>query len=71
MDAGTIVLTGLEPETVLDSVALVMEEFRENGGHYARICPEYQVTNTSWRVLKIIQGTAKLANRWNGIEQKH
>lgn len=71
MDAGTIILTGLDPETVCDSVALVIDEFRRNGGHYDRICPEYQVTNTSWRVLKLILGTAKLANRWRGIEQKH
>jgi UDP-N-acetylglucosamine 2-epimerase (non-hydrolysing) len=71
MDAGTIILTGLDPETVLDSIALVLAEFEANGGAYDRICPEYQVTNTSWRVLKLILGTAKLANRWRGIEQKH
>ena len=71
MDAGTIILTGLDPETVLDSIALVLAEFEANGGAYDHICPEYQVTNTSWRVLKLILGTAKLANRWRGIEQKH
>lgn len=71
MDAGTIVLTGLEPQIVLDSIETVMEEFRINGGHYDKICPEYQVTNTSWRVLKLILGTAHLANRWRGVEQKH
>lgn len=71
MDAGTIILTGLDPDTVLDSIRLVIEEFEQNGGHYDKICPEYQVTNTSWRVLKLILGTAKLSNRWRGIEQKH
>lgn len=71
MDAGTIILTGLEPEIVLDSIALVLAEFEANGGQYAKICPEYQVENTSWRVLKLILGTARLANRWRGIEQKH
>ncbi len=70
MDAGTIILTGLDPETVLDSVELVLDEFSQNGGKYDRICPEYQVTNTSWRVLKLILGTAKLSNRWRGIELK-
>ena len=70
MDAGTIVLTGLDPETVLDSIALVLDEFAVNGGKYDKICPEYQVANTSWRVLKLILGTAKLSNRWRGIEQK-
>lgn len=71
MDAGTIVLTGLDPEIVLDSIELVLAEFEANGGKYDKICPEYQVSNTSWRVLKLILGTAHLANRWNGIEPKH
>ena len=70
LDAGTIILTGLDPDTVLDSIELVLAEFAENGGKYDRICPEYQITNTSWRVLKLILGTAKLSNRWRGIELK-
>ena len=70
MDAGTIILTGLDPDTVLDSIEVVLAEFEANGGQYARICPEYQVANTSWRVLKLILGTAKLSNRWQGIELK-
>ena len=70
LDAGTIILTGLDPATVLDSIEVVLAEFAANGGKYDRICPEYQVTNTSWRVLKLILGTAKLANRWQGIELK-
>lgn len=71
MDAGTIILTGLDPQTVLDSIGLVLDEFEQNGGKYEAICPEYRVSNTSWRVLKLILGTAKLANRWEGIEQRH
>ncbi|MEA4862220.1 MAG: UDP-N-acetylglucosamine 2-epimerase (non-hydrolyzing) [Victivallaceae bacterium] len=70
MDAGTIVLTGLDPDIVLDSIQLVLDEFEQNGGKYDKICPEYQVPNTSWRVLKLILGTAKLSNRWRGIELK-
>ena len=69
MDAGTIVLTGLDKQTVLDSIELVIDEFAENGG-YKKICPEYTVQNTSWRVLKLIMGTAKLAARWYGIDKK-
>lgn len=68
MDAGTIILTGLDPEIVIDSVNLVINEFESTGG-YKQICPEYQVENTSWRVLKLILGTAKLSNRWCGIEK--
>ena len=71
MDAGTIILAGLDPETVLDSIEAVLAEFAANGGGYDRICPEYQVTNTSWRVLKLILGTAGLAHRWQGIDAKN
>jgi len=70
MDAGTIILTGLDPNIVLDSIALVLDEFETNGGKYDKICPEYQVSNTSYRVLKLILGTAGLSNRWRGIELK-
>ena len=68
LDEGTILLTGLDPQTVLDAVDLAICEFEENGGHYAHICPEYRVENTSWRVLKLILGTAKLTHRWTGVE---
>jgi len=70
MDAGTIILTGLELQTVLDSIGVVLAEFEANGGKYEKICPEYQVSNTSWRVLKLILGTAHLADRWTGVELK-
>lgn len=70
MDAGTIILTGLEPDIVLDSIALVINEFEHNGGSYERKCLEYEVPNTSYRVLKLILGTTKLSNRWRGIEEK-
>ena len=67
VDAGTIILTGLEPDIVLDSIRIVIDEHK-NGG-YSHITPEYQVENTSWRVLKIIIGTTKLSDKWNGIEK--
>lgn len=68
MDAGTIILTGLDSEIVLDSVRLAIDEFKATGG-YKKICTEYQVNNTSWRVLKLILGTAKLSNQWQGIKE--
>ena len=67
VDAGTIIITGLIPEIVLDSVRLVIDEF-EQREKYSQICPEYQVDNTSWRVLKTIIGTTKLSNKWWGIK---
>lgn len=63
IDAGTIILTGFDPEVVLDSVNLAVEE----GAQYANICPEYQVENTAMRVLKLVMGTAKLHKQWSGL----
>ncbi|MCB5270640.1 MAG: UDP-N-acetylglucosamine 2-epimerase (non-hydrolyzing) [Candidatus Cloacimonetes bacterium] len=63
IDAGTIILTGFDPEVVLDSVNLAVEE----GAQYASICPEYQVENTAMRVLKLVMGTAKLHKLWSGL----
>lgn len=65
LDAGTIVLTGLNVDTVLDSIKVVMHEHKTR--KYKLIPDHYQIPNTSWRVLKHILGTARLSNSWNGI----
>ena len=66
-DAGTIILTGFNPSVVLNSVDTVIDEFR-NGG-YKKIANDYCITNTSWRVLKLILGNTKLSNKWWGINK--
>jgi UDP-N-acetyl-L-fucosamine synthase len=66
-DAGTIILTGFEPETVLDSIRITINEFRENK-EYKKIAEDYTIGNTSWRVLKLISGNTRLSNIWNGIK---
>jgi len=65
-DAGSIILTGFEPEIVLDSIKITINEhtIREKTG----IAEEYKITDTSWRVLKLIMGNAKLSNIWWGIK---
>ena len=65
-DAGTIILTGFNPETVLSSIELAIKEHNRN---IQKVIPaEYQVPDTSWRVLKLIQGMSSLSNKWHGIE---
>ncbi len=63
IDVGTIILSGLSADIVLDSIALAMDEKAK----FDCICPEYQVDNTSHRVLKLILGTAKLHKQWSGL----
>jgi UDP-N-acetylglucosamine 2-epimerase (non-hydrolysing) len=65
MDSGHIVLTGRDPATILQSVALVVESAAHD--RVQPIAKEYEVTNTSYRVLKLILGTAKLGHLWDGI----
>ncbi len=66
LDAGSIILTGLDPDIVISAVDLVVKE----GELYPNreIPAEYKVENTSLRVLKLILGTAKLTNRWRNLE---
>ena len=68
-DAGTILLTGLEPDIVLNAVEAVIREFEER--RFAHVPPDYRIADTSWRVLKLILGNAKLSNGWWGIKADH
>ncbi len=67
-DSGTIILTGFNPEIVLSSVETVIKQHQKE--HTNVIPADYQVPDTSWRVLKLILGLAKLSNKWHGIEYK-
>jgi UDP-N-acetyl-L-fucosamine synthase len=65
MDSGHIVLTGHDPDTILRSVRFVTES--QEHDRRQPIAEEYQVRNTSHRVVKLILGTAKLGHLWDGI----
>ena len=67
LDTGSIILTGLDKEVVLKSIDVVIDQ--HNNAPANSIPVEYEVTNTSWRILKLILGTAKLSNSWNSIEK--
>jgi UDP-N-acetyl-L-fucosamine synthase len=66
-DAGTIILTGLDPQVVLNSINTVIKEF-ELIKEYSEIADDYTISNCSWRVLKLILGNTKLSNLWWGIQ---
>lgn len=66
LDKGSIVLTGLNPDILLNSIEIAV---KENKLYECREIPEeYKVENTSLRVLKLITGTAKLTNSWRGLD---
>jgi UDP-N-acetylglucosamine 2-epimerase (non-hydrolysing) len=66
MDAGCITITGTNPDRIVDCVSAVTRQFASGAPVE---CPtDYQIKNTSQRVVRLILGTAKLAHRWQGIE---
>jgi len=72
-DAGTIILTGFDVNIVLNAVQTVIEEHQKpqtsNLEPETRNIPfEYQIENTSWRVVKLILGNTKLSNKWWSIK---
>lgn len=64
-DAGTIMLTGFNPDAVLSSIQLSIQE-RNNSLPY-QLPIDYYVQNTAWRVMKLLQGLATLSNKWHGV----
>lgn len=63
MDTGSIILTGIDVDTVMQAVLIATaQELKE-------IPADYRIDNTSERVLNLIVGTAKLSNKWHGIEK--
>ena len=65
IDSGAIILTGLDKEIVLKSLDLVINQKQKDEANSVPV--EYKVTNTSWRIVKLILGTAKISNDWNSI----
>ncbi len=61
MDEGVVVMTGLEPERILESVALTRRQFETVGP--PRLPPDYEAPNVSWKVAKIILGYVGYVNR--------
>jgi UDP-N-acetylglucosamine 2-epimerase len=66
IDAGSIVLTGLEPETILESIRFQISD--DNRRMPRSVPADYQIENTSYRVLKLILGTSKLNHIWDNIK---
>lgn len=65
-DTGTIILSGFDTKIVLNSIAIAISEHKKHPEK--QISEDYQVPDTSWRVLKLIQGLSFLSNKWHGIE---
>ena len=65
LDTGNIIITGLDPETIYNAIKVATKE--KTSLHNQSIPAEYEIENVSQRVVKLIIGTAKLSNMWDGI----
>jgi len=60
LDTGSITITGLNEEVIINSIRLVLTEAGK--GIKKEFSDDYKIENTSWRVVKLITGTTKLSN---------
>ena len=68
LDTGSIVITGLDPDTIELGVDAVMASWR--AGEQAQVPVDYQIDDTSLRVVRLVIGTARLSNAWAGVRRR-
>jgi len=66
-DTGSIILTGFDPEVILNSISLSIEEKKNRA--FKNVPDDYQIKDTSWRVVKLIMGNTRLSNKWSGVKK--
>jgi UDP-N-acetylglucosamine 2-epimerase len=66
MDTGSIVVTGVDPDVIIEAIKLQISQDMTSREIF--VPDDYKIDNTSHRVVKLILGTAKLSNLWNGIK---
>lgn len=69
MDTGNIIVTGIDPDAILDGIdaSVAMRDERRAADAPLVVPADYSVANTSERVVKLILGTARLSNGWDGV----
>ena len=66
MDCGQIILTGLTPESIIAGIKLQISQENRSAKHH--LPEEYLVEDVSFRVVKLILGTAKISHIWDNIK---
>lgn len=62
MDEGTLIMCGLQAETVLDSIEIVTSQYSRKNREFCLV-PDYDVNNVSKKVLRIIMSYTDYINR--------
>ena len=63
-DCGILCLSGLNPQNIINCINAELNL----DIHERDIPQEYQISDTSNRVLKLVQGNSSLSNLWWGID---
>lgn len=66
LDTGSIILTGLNRNIIINSVKLLLSDTVQNFSK--EYTDDYKIENTSVRVVELIAGTPKLSKIWYGIK---
>ncbi len=61
MDEGCLVMSGLDPQRILESIELATLQFKEFGP--SKLLDDYNVDQLSWKVAKIILSYTDFVNR--------
>lgn len=69
LDTGNIIVTGITADAMLEGIdaAIAMRDERIAAALPLTAPADYCITNTSERVVKLILGTARLSNGWDGV----
>lgn len=67
LDTGSIVITGLDADVILQAVHAVTEFWAQ--GCVPPTPADYLIDNVSQRVVNLIIGTARLSNAWDGLRR--
>ncbi|MBU2167317.1 MAG: UDP-N-acetylglucosamine 2-epimerase (non-hydrolyzing) [Alphaproteobacteria bacterium] len=69
LDAGCIIMTGLDQGAILSGVDSITRSFaeRQAAALPQPVPADYCITNTAERVVNLVLGTARLSNAWDGI----
>jgi UDP-N-acetylglucosamine 2-epimerase (non-hydrolysing) len=66
VDAGTVIMTGLDPGAVVEAVAVTLRQAVADGVPCA---PEYRIADTSRRVVNFILSTVRRHHEWAGVRR--
>lgn len=67
LDTGSIILTGIDSNTILHAVETVTDSWKR--GKIPPVPENYKIDNVSQRVVNLILGTARLSNEWAGVRR--